>query len=106
MLEEIFQKYGGAQIVGPNVTLNLVHGLPDPHLGGLMKDGMHALQGFSDRLSVTDICMNELSARIKVLRFPASVYLGYKQIQNPHAMPKFDQGIREMRTNEAGASRN
>ncbi len=106
MLDKVLQEYGGAQIVGANVTLNFIHGLPDAHFGRFVKNRIDAVQCALNHRRIAHVAVNELSSRINVLTCVFAMNLRHQQIQHPHLMAALDQRICEMRANEAGAAGN
>ena len=104
MLDEIFEKYGGAQIVGPDVTLNLVHRLAYPDFCGQVKNGIDVFDGALDHLRIAHVAVNEFSARIEVLRLAAGVYLWHQQIEHAHRVPSGYQSISKVRTDESSTA--
>ncbi len=86
--------------------LDLVHRLADAHRGRLVEHDLDAVERLRHGLPVADVAHEQLGLRVEVrgtLRARA-VHLRIQVVEHAHAMARRDEGVHEVRADEAGAA--
>ena len=102
-VDQGFQQHRGAQVVGPDIAGDLVHGLADADLGGQVDDAVAALQGGTDAVPVAHVAAHELGPIGQVGR-AALVDLLDQRIVEPHVMAALQHLPRDVASDEAATA--
>ena len=91
------------EVVGADIAGDLVHRLPDAHLGGEVDDAVDALQRPVQRIAVADVAADQLGA---LRRQPHGVLvdLRHEGVEQPDGVAAGDQLVGDVAADKAGAS--
>ena len=104
--QELLEQHGRAEVVDRRVAVDLVHALPDAHLGGQMEDAIDVGERVADRSRVADVAVPEVHPLGQVGRRDGirPVHLLDQGVQDPHLGTVGQQGGRQVTSDEACAA--
>src|SRR5205085_1634748 len=106
--DQRFEEDGGAAIVDVGVARDFVHRLPDADACGEMKDGVDAVERAFDGGDIANVAGDELDVVIEIVgtALIGAVNLWIEIVENPDAITTAEEGISQMRSDEARTSGN
>jgi hypothetical protein len=107
-LDEGFEQHGGREVVGRRIVGDLVQALASARLRCQMEDRVNAEQRAPHRRGVTHVSNHQLDLGVEIAgpHGGVAVDLRAETIQRPHRVAVPQQVVREVRADEARATRN
>jgi hypothetical protein len=108
-IDQRLEQNGGAEVVRADVVLDLVHALPDAHLGGEVEDRVGAVQRTAHGVAVSDVSVDKgraLAGGRGPLGFRrVAMNLGVERVENADLAAGREELRAKRATDEAHSSR-
>ena len=90
------KEHSGSLRVYPHIVVDLVHRLAYANSCSQMKDDIHSVNGFSNRIEIAYISQDELRIWREIGRHFTAVNLRREVIEHSDVVTSFDQSIGQM----------